>query len=49
MNGKTAKLLSKYSQLKGASIKDLKREWYSLSESDKDIKRQEFLAALAKK
>ncbi|MCB1178191.1 MAG: hypothetical protein KDK36_11470 [Leptospiraceae bacterium] len=49
MNSKTAKILTKYQQLKGVNLKDLKREWYSLSESEKDLKRQEYLAALAKK
>jgi hypothetical protein len=49
MNSKTAKIIRRYQQLKGSNLKDLKREWYSLSKSGKDLKRQEYLAALAKK
>ena len=49
MNQKTVKILKKYSDLKGLNPKTLKREWLSLSESQKDIKRQEYLAALSKK
>lgn len=49
MNIKTAKIIRKYANLKGINEKDLKREWYSLDESQKDIRRQEYLASLAKK
>lgn len=49
MNQKTAKIIRKYADLKGIDEKDLKREWKSLNESQKDIKRQEFLAAFSKK
>lgn len=49
MNQKTVKIIRKYADLKGIEPKALKREWLSLNESQKDIKRQEFLAALAKK
>ncbi len=49
MNSKTAKIIKKFSDLKGINSKQLKREWLSLNESEKDKKRQEFLAALVKK
>jgi hypothetical protein len=49
MNQKTAKILRKYADLKGVEIDTLKREWKGLNESQKDIKRQEYLSALAKK
>jgi hypothetical protein len=49
MNQKTVKILKKYSDLKGINIKQLKREWLSLDESTKDIKRQEMLSVLVKK
>lgn len=49
MNSKTAKIIRRYQKLKGSNLKDLKKEWYGMSESDKDLKRQEYLAALAKK
>ncbi len=49
MNQKTAKVLKKFADLKGVDPKSLKKEWLSLNESQKDIKRQEYLAALAKK
>jgi hypothetical protein len=49
MNQKTAKIIRKFAELKGIETKTLKREWLSMNESQKDIKRQEYLAALAKK
>lgn len=49
MNAKTVKILRKYANLKGLDIKNLKREWLSLNEFQKDQKRQEYLAALSKK
>jgi hypothetical protein len=49
MNAKTAKIINKYADLKGLNPKQIKREWNSLSESQKDIKRQEILEALPKK
>jgi hypothetical protein len=49
MNQKTAKVIKKYAELKGINSKSLKKEWLSLNESQKDIKRQEYLSALAKK
>jgi hypothetical protein len=49
MNQRTAKLLKKYSNLKGVNVKQLKREWLSMNESQKDIKRQEYLSVLVKK
>lgn len=49
MNAKTVKILRKYANLKGLDLKNLKREWLSLNEFQKDKKRQEYLAALAKK
>jgi hypothetical protein len=49
MNSKTAKIIKKYSDLKGINVKQLKREWLSLNESEKDKKRQEYLTALTKK
>ena len=48
MNQKTAKIIRKFAELKGIETKTLKREWLSMNESQKDIKRQEYLAALAK-
>ncbi|MCU0823405.1 MAG: hypothetical protein O9301_15850 [Leptospira sp.] len=49
MNSKTAKILGKYATLKGTSEKQLKREWLSLSQNEKDKKRQEILKELVKK
>lgn len=49
MNQKTVKILRKYADLKGIELDTLKREWKGLNESQKDIKRQEYLATLAKK
>ncbi|EMM71829.1 hypothetical protein LEP1GSC038_4069 [Leptospira weilii str. 2006001855] len=48
MNQKTAKLLNKYSELKGISSKQIKREWLVLNEHQKDQKRQEILKELVK-
>ncbi|MCB1141617.1 MAG: hypothetical protein KDK54_05225 [Leptospiraceae bacterium] len=49
MNSKTAKIINKYAELKGLNPKHIKREWNSLNESEKDLKRQEYLEALPKK
>lgn len=49
MNAKTIKILRKYANLKGLNIKNLKREWLSFNEFEKDKKRQEYLSALSKK
>ncbi|GBF51117.1 hypothetical protein LPTSP4_26480 [Leptospira ryugenii] len=48
MNSKTAKLLGKYAVQKGVSEKQLKREWLSLSQFEKDKKRQEILKEIVK-
>ncbi|EMF81674.1 hypothetical protein LEP1GSC188_2369 [Leptospira weilii serovar Topaz str. LT2116] len=48
MNQKTAKLLNKYAELKGVSLKQIKREWLVLNEHQKDQKRQEILKELVK-
>ncbi|MDZ4728058.1 MAG: hypothetical protein SH817_18030 [Leptospira sp.] len=48
MNAKTAKILGKYAVLKGVSEKQLKREWQSLSQFDKDKKRQDILKEIVK-
>ena len=46
MNGKTAKLLRKVGAKKGANVKDLKRQWMSLTAKERFEKRQEMLAEL---
>jgi hypothetical protein len=48
MNAKTAKIIGKYAILKGISEKQLKRDWLSLSQTDKDKKRQEILKEIVK-
>lgn len=49
MNQKTVKLLKKYADLKGIDKKQIKREWLSLNEIEKDKKRQEIVSVLVKK
>jgi coenzyme F420-reducing hydrogenase delta subunit len=49
MNQKTVKLLKKYADLKGIDKKQIKREWLSMNESEKDVKRQEIVSVLVKK
>ena len=49
MNGKTAKLLRRYSQLSGQSEKKLKLEWYSLDNRKKFEKRKEIVSKLQSK
>ncbi|MCZ8157571.1 MAG: hypothetical protein O9264_15720 [Leptospira sp.] len=48
MNAKTAKIIGKFAILKGIPEKQIKREWSSLSQNDKDKKRQEILKELVK-
>ena len=48
MNQKTVKLLKKYADLKGIDKKQIKREWLSLNEMEKDKKRQEIVSVLVK-
>ncbi len=48
MNAKTAKLLGKFATQKGISEKQLKRDWMSLPQNEKDKKRQEILKEIVK-
>ena len=48
MNGKTAKLLNRYSKAKGLNSRDLKREWYALTSKQRFLRRQEMLQDLKK-
>ena len=48
MNGKTAKLLNRYSKARGVNVRDLKREWYSMNAKERFLKRQEMLKDLTR-
>jgi len=48
VNGKTAKLLTRYSRATGVSLKDLKRDWYSMTAKERFLKRQVILKELKK-
>ena len=49
MNGKTAKLLRRYSLLTGDKEKDLKRQWLALNSRQRFERRQEILSTLKSK
>lgn len=46
MNGKTAKLLTRYAKSKGQNLRELKRLWNAMTQKERFLKRQEMLGEL---